>query len=156
MAFINLPELRNMAMNPFQARFEQQPQCSSASAFLQSFPAAVMAGNVALEPRLFLLEPGTGALLNGDRLQELLKLLSATADRLQKRLPLVLELLQQGLDPLIFRPILVPFLFQLMLSFFVLSKPFQQLLTFLLKRCDATLKVLTLAGALLLLFEPGP
>ena len=65
------------------------------------------------------------------------------------------ELLQQGLDPLIFRPVLISVLFQLQLSLFVLPEAFQQLLTFLLKRYDASLKVLTLAGALLLLCEPG-
>ena len=155
MAFINFTKLRNMAMNSFQARFEQQPQCASAPAFLKGFPTAVVAGNVALEPCLFLLESGTGALLDRDRLQQLLKLLSAAANRLQQRLPLLLELLQQGLDPLIFRPVLISVLFQLQLSFFVLPEPFQQLLAFLLKRCDATLKLLALAGALLLLFEPG-
>ena len=66
MAFINVPKLSNRAMKPFQARFEQQSQGSSASAFLEGFPAAVVAGNVALESCLFLFEPGTGALLDGD------------------------------------------------------------------------------------------
>jgi hypothetical protein len=56
MAFINLAKLCHMAMNPFQARFEQQSEGASASAFLQSLSAAVVAGNVALQPCLFLLE----------------------------------------------------------------------------------------------------
>ena len=82
-------------------------------------------------------------------------MLSAAANRLQQGLPLLLKLVQQCLDLLIFCTVSIPILFQLQMSFFVLSQPFQQLLTFLLKRSDAGLKFLALAGALLLLFEPG-
>ena len=63
--------------------------------------------------------------------------------------------LKQRLDALILLTVLIAFLFQLELTFLVLAQSFPQLLPFLLEWCDAILKSLALAGALLLLFEPG-
>ena len=81
-------------MDAIEASFQQQPQGTGAAAFLQGFAAAVMAGDVALELLLLLLQANAGALLQREGFGQLLNALLVLSDQLQQLLLSHLQLLE--------------------------------------------------------------
>ena len=81
-------------MDAIETSLEQQPQGPGAAAFLQGFAAAVMAGDVALELLLLLLQTNAGALLQREGFGQLLHALLVFGDQLQQLLLSHLQLLE--------------------------------------------------------------
>ena len=142
-------------MNAFQAGLEQKAQGSGAAAFLQGFPPAVLTCDLPFQACLLLLEPSAGALLNGDRLRQLLQPFLAAADRIEQGLPFLVELFLQRLHSAVLSAVLVPFQLQIMFAFLALTQPLHQLLTLRLQRGEGGLQLLPAAAALPLLLHPG-
>ena len=142
-------------MDPIQPCFQQQPQGTGAATFLQSISAAFQPGDLPLQPRLLLLQPAAGALLDRQGIRGLLQCLLPIRQGLQQGLPGLLqgrELLGNGVAVC---AVLGLFLAKLLLPFLFLPQPFLELLLFLQQRGDCALQFLTPAASPFLLLRPG-
>ena len=154
-AVFHFPELGHRPMDSIQPGFQQQPQGTGAATFLQRISAAFQPGDLPFQPRLLLLQPAAGALLDRQGFGGLLQSLLPIRQRLQQGLPVLLqglELLRHGVAV---GAVLSLFLAKLLLPFLFLPQPFLQLLLFLQQRGDCALQFLPPAAATLLFLHPG-
>ena len=109
-------------MNAIEASLKQQPQSSSTAALLQGFAAAVMAGNIAFELLLLLLQANAGALLQRKGFSELLHALLVLGDQLQQLLLSALQLFELLSRRAIALLLTIEFRLQLLLAFLLLAQ----------------------------------
>ena len=117
-------------MDALEACLQQHPQGAGAAALLQGFAAAVMAGDVALQLLLLLLQAAAGALLQGQGFGQLLHLEAQVTALLLQALLVGFQLMQLLLGAAAPLALLGQLSLQLRQPFLLLAQPFAELMLF--------------------------
>ena len=155
MGILHLTQLGHGAVDALQPRLQQQPQGAGAAAFLQGLAPGFQPGDLPLQVGLLLLQSLAGALLQCQRLHQLLGLGLLGLEGVQQQLPLLLQLAEGAGHPLAVGGVLLQLLAQFRQAFLLLAPPLTQLLLLRQSRGHLPLQLLALAAALFLLLEPA-